>query len=59
MLTTRAVIIAVFLALTDDECHEVVRTSHDRYRTPFEHDVILPQVHRATVPAAVSRCTDR
>ena len=35
--------VSMFLALTDDECHEVVDTSHDRWRTPFEHDVLLPQ----------------
>ena len=28
--------VSMFLALTDDECHEVVRTSHDRFRTPLE-----------------------
>jgi len=33
----------MFLALTDDECHEVIPGSHHRWRTPFEHDVLLPQ----------------
>ena len=43
--------VSMFLALTDDECHEVVRTSHDRYRSPFEHDVLLPQAMKdAGVP---------
>jgi len=43
--------VSMFLALTDDECHEVVRTSHDRFRTPLEHDVILPQAMKdAGVP---------
>jgi hypothetical protein len=31
------------LALTDDECHEIVPGSHNRWRTPYEHDVLLPQ----------------
>ena len=35
--------VSMFLALTDDECHEVIPGSHDRWRTPFEHDVLLPQ----------------
>ena len=35
--------VSMFLALVDDECHEVVTGSHDRWRTPFEHDVLLPQ----------------
>jgi hypothetical protein len=34
---------SMFLALVDDECHEVVPGSHNRWRTPFEHDVLLPQ----------------
>ena len=33
----------VFLALVDDECHELIPGSHDRWRTPYEHDVLLPQ----------------
>lgn len=35
--------VSMFLALTDDECHELVPGSHNRWRTPFEHDVLLPQ----------------
>ncbi len=35
--------VSMFLALADDECHELVPGSHDRWRTPFEHDVLLPQ----------------
>ena len=35
--------VSMFLALVDDECHEVIPGSHDRWRTPFEHDVLLPQ----------------
>ena len=35
--------VSMFLALTDDECHEVIPGSHNRWRTPFEHDVLLPQ----------------
>lgn len=35
--------VSMFLALTDDECHELIPSSHDRWRTPFEHDVLLPQ----------------
>ena len=35
--------VSMFLALTDDECHELVPGSHDRWRTPFEHDVLLPK----------------
>ena len=34
---------SVFLALVDDECHEVIPGRHNRWRTPFEHDVLLPQ----------------
>ncbi len=33
----------IFLALVDDECHELVLGSHERWRTPLEHDVLLPQ----------------
>lgn len=33
----------MFLALVDDECHELIPGSHDRWRTPLEHDVLLPQ----------------
>ncbi len=35
--------VSMFLALVDDECHELVLESHDRWRTPFEHDVLLPK----------------
>ncbi|MBM3264142.1 MAG: phytanoyl-CoA dioxygenase family protein [candidate division Zixibacteria bacterium] len=35
--------VSMFLALVDDECHELVPGSHNRWRTPFEHDVLLPQ----------------
>ena len=35
--------VSMFLALVDDESHELVPGSHDRWRTPFEHDVLLPQ----------------
>ena len=35
--------VSMFLALVDDECHELVPGSHDRWRTPLEHDVLLPQ----------------
>ena len=35
--------VSMFLALADDECHELVPGSHDRWRTPFEYDVLLPQ----------------
>ena len=35
--------VSIFLALTDDECHELIPSSHHQWRTPFEHDVLLPQ----------------
>jgi hypothetical protein len=35
--------VSMFLALTDDECHELIPGSHNRWRTPYEHDVLLPQ----------------
>ena len=35
--------VSIFLALVDDECHEIVAGSHRRWRTPFEHDVLLPK----------------
>ncbi len=35
--------VSMFLALAHDECHELIPGSHDRWRTPFEHDVLLPQ----------------
>ena len=42
---------SIFLALVDDECHEVIPGSHDRWRTPYEHDVLLPQAMKeAGVP---------
>ncbi|NKB69113.1 MAG: hypothetical protein GKR89_18750 [Candidatus Latescibacteria bacterium] len=34
---------SLFLALVDDECHEVIPGSHNRWRTPYEHDVLLPK----------------
>jgi hypothetical protein len=35
--------VSLFLALVDDECHELVPGSHNRWRTTLEHDVLLPQ----------------
>ncbi|MEE2658851.1 MAG: phytanoyl-CoA dioxygenase family protein [Candidatus Latescibacterota bacterium] len=35
--------VSMFLALTDDECHELIPGSHNRWRTPLEHDVLLPK----------------
>ncbi len=35
--------VSMFLALTDDECHELIPGSHHRWRTPYEHDVLLPK----------------
>lgn len=35
--------VSIFLALVDDECHELIPGSHNRWRTPYEHDVLLPQ----------------
>ena len=35
--------VSMFLALADDECHELIPGTHDRWRTPFEHDVLLPK----------------
>ena len=35
--------VSMFLALVDDECHELIPGSHHRWRTPFEHDVLLPK----------------
>ena len=35
--------VTLFLALVDDECHELVPGSHNRWRTPLEHDVLLPK----------------
>lgn len=43
--------VGIFLALTDDECHEIIPGSHNRWRTPFEHDVLLPKgMKEAGVP---------
>ena len=35
--------LSIFLALVDEECHELIPGSHARWRTPLEHDVLLPQ----------------
>jgi len=35
--------VSTFLALVDDECHELIPGTHTRWRTPYEHDVLLPQ----------------
>ena len=35
--------VSMFLALADDAAHELVPGSHDRWRTPLEHDVLLPK----------------
>jgi hypothetical protein len=35
--------VSIFLALVDDECHELIPGSHNRWRTSFEHDVLLPK----------------
>ena len=35
--------VSMFLALVDEECHELIPGSHNRWRTPFEHDVLLPK----------------
>jgi hypothetical protein len=35
--------VSLFLALVDEECHELIPGSHDRWRTPYEHDVLLPK----------------
>lgn len=43
--------VGIFLALVDDECHEIIPGSHSRWRTPFEHDVLLPKrMKEAGVP---------
>ena len=43
--------VSMFLALVDDECHELIPGSHSRWRTPYEHDVLLPQAMKdAGVP---------
>ena len=42
---------SMFLALVDDDHHELIPESHVRFRTPLEHDVLLPQVAKdAGVP---------
>ena len=35
--------VSMFLALVDEECHELIPGSHNRWRTPLEHDVLLPK----------------
>lgn len=35
--------VSMFLALVDDECHELIPGTHTRWRTAYEHDVLLPQ----------------
>jgi len=35
--------VSMFLALADEECHELIPGTHNRWRTPFEHDVLLPK----------------
>lgn len=35
---------SMFLALVDDDHHELIPQSHVRFRTPLEHDVLLPQI---------------
>jgi len=35
--------VSMFLALVDDECHELIPGTHNRWRTPLEHDVLLPK----------------
>ncbi|MFT5367710.1 MAG: hypothetical protein ACI8V2_002671 [Candidatus Latescibacterota bacterium] len=35
--------VSLFLALVEDECHELVPGTHNRWRTPLEHDVLLPK----------------
>jgi hypothetical protein len=35
--------VSMFLALTDDECHELVPGTHNSWRTSLEHDVLLPK----------------
>ncbi|MDA0749001.1 MAG: hypothetical protein O2954_20980 [bacterium] len=43
--------VSMFLALVDDECHELIPGTHNRWRTPFEHDVLLPKkIKEAGVP---------
>lgn len=43
--------VSLFLALVDEECHELIPGSHNRWRTPLEHDVLLPKkMKEAGVP---------
>lgn len=43
--------VSMFLALVDDECHELIPGTHNRWRTPLEHDVLLPKkMKEAGVP---------
>jgi hypothetical protein len=35
--------VSMFLALVDDECHELLPGTHNQWRTTLEHDVLLPQ----------------
>lgn len=43
--------VSLFLALVDDECHELIPGTHNRWRTPLEHDVLLPKkMKEAGVP---------
>lgn len=35
--------VSLFLALVDDECHELIPGTHNRWRTTLEHDVLLPK----------------
>jgi ectoine hydroxylase-related dioxygenase (phytanoyl-CoA dioxygenase family) len=35
--------VSMFLALVDEECHELIPGSHNRWRTTLEHDVLLPK----------------
>lgn len=35
--------VSMFLALVEEECHELIPGTHNRWRTPLEHDVLLPK----------------
>ena len=35
--------VSMFLALVDEECHELIPGTHNRWRTTLEHDVLLPK----------------
>ena len=35
--------VSMFLALVDDECHELIPGSHNPWRSALEHDVLLPR----------------